>query len=55
MAGSSTAAAVLALLIGASGFAGICLTAPAGYPPNSITEKGLVREIIFEGNSFVAL
>lgn len=55
MAGSSTITAVLTIIITFTCFWEVCLTAPLGYPPDSMTREGIVREIVFEGNNFEAL
>jgi hypothetical protein len=44
---NSTAAALLAFVIALAGFSGVCLTAPIGYPADSVEENGLIKTIIF--------
>lgn len=41
-------AAFLAFVMVMAGFAGLSLSAPVGYPVDSVLEKGLIREVVFE-------
>lgn len=42
-----TAVALIAIVVALAGFTGVCLTAPVGYPIDSVWEKGLIREVVF--------
>ncbi len=52
MSGSSALAALVAFGVALAGFAGVCITAPVGYPMDSLLENGLVREIVFDGGNY---
>jgi hypothetical protein len=52
MSGSGGLAAFLAFLVAVSGFAGLSVSTPAGYPQDSLLEEGLVKEIMFDEAEF---
>ena len=45
---SSLLAAFVAFVVALSGFAGVSLSTPAGYPIGSVIENGLIRAVVFE-------